>query len=164
MFANLQTRYVGLDIDVLHLYRDLDKVALEKLELERQIESFAPNLFYDRIILELAKERLEKFAFVGLVERLRESIQLLSYTFNWNLPSDYDSLNVGLNRPLREVISQEMLEIIHQNTLLDEELYQFATRLFERKYHQMVDDLVKTNHIWSRSQIIPSEFKPKYKP
>src|SRR6266571_6080643 len=83
--------------------------------------------------LERAKENLrEGFAFVGMTERLEESIVLLTQLLGVDLVP-YTSQKVNRERPRLEEVSKEERALIEQHNLLDLELYSFARDLFNRK-------------------------------
>jgi len=98
----------------------------------------------DRSLLELAKSRLERFAFVGLQDRFEESLRLLAYTFGWPLPDRTPRANVRRN--VREELSERTLARIHELTALDQELYDFAKQRFEAHTALLSDELVRERH------------------
>jgi hypothetical protein len=95
----------------------------------------------DEAFLELAKERLEQFAFVGLTERFQESVQLLTYIFDWKPINDIPVLNTAPIPSSRDSITQDTLVVIMERTQLDAELYRYAEQLFEAKWTQMQAEL-----------------------
>jgi hypothetical protein len=105
------------------------------MELERQMDWVAPNGFSDPQLLEIAKERLGKFVFVGLAERFDESYQLLSHTFGWPTPAASKALNVGTNRPNDNEIPQEAIDLIREHTQLDAQLYEAGKQIFVERYN-----------------------------
>ena len=88
--------------------------------------------------LEIAKIRLDEFAFFGMVERFAESIHLLFHTFGWS-EVEYAALNV---RPegASPTIDPRTLEIVRSLTELDHELYEYACGLFEKRIAQMIEE------------------------
>jgi len=91
----------------------------------------------DETRLEMAKQRLEQFAFVGLTERFDESIQLLSYTFGWDLLDEMPRINVSPTPSRSDTISEESRKMILKQTYLDQQLYQFAENLFNERISRM---------------------------
>ena len=92
-------------------------------------------------LLQLAKERIEQFVFIGITERLEESIKLLYYTFGWKLDDEIPSLNVSPLPTSLDSISQEALQAIEERTQLDAELYRFATELFKDRLKRINKEL-----------------------
>lgn len=118
IYGNLQTRFIGVD-STLEAGEGWDEVA-------------------NPAVLQRALERLETFTFVGLAERFDEAIEVLCYTFGWEIPKASRVLNVGTNHPAD--IPQEAIDIIRENTRQDQELYETGKRLFEQRYQQMLVD------------------------
>jgi hypothetical protein len=92
--------------------------------------------------LEKAKENLRKFAFVGLTERMQQSLNLLSYSFGW-LPRESITLNETPHRVKRSDLPADIVELIAEMNRLDLELYRYASQLFEERYALMCDTLKK---------------------
>ena len=96
-----------------------------------------PNALCHEALLVLAKQRLEQFAFVGLTERFRESVDLLTYTFGWDPVAEIPVLNAAPDPSSREAIPAPALDAITQRTRLDAQLYAYATELFEARLNRM---------------------------
>lgn len=88
--------------------------------------------------LELAKERLKTFDFVGITERFNDSLDLFSYIFNFYPISAYETLNVSPDREKRQEISPDLMARIAEVQKYDIELYQFGLKILEEKYQQML--------------------------
>ena len=99
--------------------------------------------FSERELLKLAKEHLDEFVFLGLVERFQDSMSLLSYTFGWTPIVEYQKLMVTSNRLCREALPQETIDIILEMNQLDVELYQYAQQLFESRFSHMKQELIE---------------------
>ncbi len=139
LYANMQARYIGLNMNYPEIIEKLASNQYQGLELEQQMEAYAPNGYFDPTILEQAQERLTNFAFVGLAEHFDKSIDLLAHTFGWELQQETRNLNIGVNRPAPSEISQDAIDIIRENTQLSSSLYEQARVIFEQRYNQMVD-------------------------
>ena len=100
----------------------------------------------DSVLLQVAKENLEYMAFVGMTEQFKASMQLLCHTFDWRMPQDIPQINSSPEPFDPSTLPPSTLEIIKEKTRLDAELYEFATRLFQERYQQMVDNLVEENY------------------
>ncbi len=138
LYVNSQTRYIAIDPNTVEIAKKLSPEALNTFELWRQMENFAPNGFSDPKLLESAKERLQKFAFVGLTEQFDDAVEVLCYTFGWSVPPAPKVLNVSPNRPTHDDIPQEAIDIIRENTQLDAALYEAGKELFNAHYDQML--------------------------
>ena len=88
--------------------------------------------------LDLAKQRLESFAFFGLTEKMWESILLLCYSFGWRPPDLLPVLNVA---PVTETSPSEYpeaaIDAIKERNSLDIQLYQWAEKLFNDRIREM---------------------------
>ena len=149
ILTNHQTKTLNLDVDMLSVIRTLK----EKGENGRTVgEIYRPEThIQDYDLIKTAKERLSRFEFFGIVERFEESLQLLYYTFGWFPIASIPKLNVGTNRKKIDEIPKETLDKIIDATRLDEELYNFGEQIFEKRYHQMIDDL-KSRYYESRHE------------
>lgn len=112
-------------------------------ELWRDPEQ-ARAVFGDRALLDLAKQRLERFAFVGVQDRFEEGLRLLAYTFGWPVPDRIPRENI--RRRSRETLAPRTLERIRELTALDQELYEFAGQLFEHRHATLTDELIEQRH------------------
>ena len=110
-------------------------------------------------MLTLAKERLEQFAFVGVTEMFRESLQLLTYTFGWEPVFNIPELNTGLQTNPFEGIPESTLEEIRKRTKLDAELHSYAKDLFTQRYSSMLNELLKIDYRRATGQLVDSERK-----
>lgn len=79
----------------------------------------------------------EKFIFAGIMERFDDSLELLNYVFNWDVPQDYSSVNVNPKRLKKSEISSSVIDAIREMNQLDIELYNYAVQLFEEQYKLM---------------------------
>jgi hypothetical protein len=83
-----------------------------------------------RVDLAVARRNLERCEFVGLTERLGESLRLLCRMCGWPEPDDVPHVNRTPTRPAAAAIEPEARAILEQWTALDAELYQFARELY----------------------------------
>lgn len=136
MIANFQTRALALDLDPVSMAASFDETALQASALEKALTTAMP-VSMSVALLDKAKERLARFAFVGLTERFHESVLLLCATFGWHPPDRYAALNFAPERLQRAQLSDATLAAIEEHTRLDAELYQFAQELFETRLAAM---------------------------
>ncbi len=117
-----------------HLIQDRlpETVALRR-EADRSFRS-AP----DDVLAELVLERLERFAFVGLTERMVDATRLLTYTLGWEPFDDVPRLNAAPERIRKDELAPATLEAIQDLTRQDARLYAHAGRLFEARFQRML--------------------------
>jgi hypothetical protein len=96
-----------------------------------------------RLPLDIAhgKRLLDDFEFVGLTERIQDSLLLMAYTFGWRPITEFQTFNVTPNRPRREQISPGIVERVRLLNALDAELYEHSRRLFAARLRRMADEL-----------------------
>jgi hypothetical protein len=82
--------------------------------------------------LDLALEGLERCGFVGLSERLEESVGWLARRLGWRDLTPVPHTNVTLERVQRDDLSTAALEALHEHTSIDRELYARAMARYER--------------------------------
>jgi FkbM family methyltransferase len=134
--SNFQARALALDADPFVLASTLSQEQLESYELERMLESIEFNLS-DKELLDIAKQNLEQFCFIGITERFEESLKLLCHTFNWSVTSEIQSTNVNNDRVAREKLSEEDMSILKKLNEADFELYEYAKNIFEKNLTRM---------------------------
>ncbi len=92
----------------------------------------------NRETLERAKANLESyFSFVGIVEKFDESLAVLKHLFAWNLSSYSMQRKSSPDVKPDETTRRE----IEKHNLLDQELYTFATELFEKLVGSLAIDI-----------------------
>src|SRR5690349_3248214 len=96
-----------------------------------------------RTTLNLARQRLKEIAFLGLVERFQDSLFLLSYTFGWRPIPDATHLNVTPEKDKWKPADPEALARIRDMVRLDLELYQFGQDIFEGRFNDMTQALLR---------------------
>lgn len=85
-----------------------------------------------REMLDLAKQHLDEFFIVGLVEQFDEWVTLLSTLFGWGAPF-YSRANVTRWRLSPQQLPADLIEWLHENNQFDFELYAYAKTLFQRR-------------------------------
>ena len=133
--VNAQTLFLAVDLDY-------EKLAKDPVGYGQAVVREYAGRKNDRELLSLAKSRLEQCVFVGLAERMRESLQLLSHTLGLYPRIEERKLNVSANRPSPNTLSGETLAAINRLTELDRELYDWAAPIFEQRFKAMVDSLL----------------------
>lgn len=133
-----KTHYVGRESDlyVEHFLKDSPILMNNHQCLFLSSFDREDPMITSEMHLASAKENLLKeFFFVGITERLEESLLALYMLMEWPIPDFIPRLN-STNLEL-ENVNDQMLEEIKQRNLLDIELYEFAQDLLNCKLKQM---------------------------
>lgn len=94
-----------------------------------------PSLSDDEA-LQLAKEHLASCEYVGIYEHMVESLDLLSYTFQWPQVDELPRENVTRKRVRVADLDRSMVARIRELSRLDAELYDYGLELFRRRRRQ----------------------------
>jgi len=86
----------------------------------------------------IAKKRIKQMHFVGIMERMDETMQLFSYTFDLDLLRYFPTFNYN---GYKHTISNQTIAAIKKYSEIDYELYEFAKTIFEERYQKMVAEL-----------------------
>lgn len=91
------------------------------------------------IHLEMARENLKNYFFVGLTERFDESIELLCRKMGWLVPQCVRRLNTSTKSSLDAVsdFPQKVIDGIKERNWADIELYNFAKELFADRIREI---------------------------
>ncbi|MBY4870418.1 sulfotransferase family protein [Burkholderia anthina] len=133
--VNTQTLFLAADFDYEKLMRDPVGYGREA------VKEYASRR-HDRALLDRAKKRLESFAFFGITERMRDSMNLLAYSMNFCPRFATPRLNTSSDRPVMHELSFEEVDAINELTALDQELYAWGCALFEERLGDMVRALL----------------------
>ncbi|MGH2810298.1 MAG: hypothetical protein ACRDIA_05390, partial [Actinomycetota bacterium] len=93
--------------------------------------------------LEIAKQSLREFEFVGILERLRDFLTLLAFRMHWP-PLDAPRVNVTRKRPTPQELDEKTLQHLSKLNELDLELYRFGCDLFEQRWAEMLDEILRS--------------------
>jgi hypothetical protein len=85
-----------------------------------------------------ARERLDRFAFFGLTERMGDSLRLLCHLFGWEGFETVPELNASPRRSSVDDIPDDTRYAIEEITLLDMELVRYARQVFQDRFAQFV--------------------------
>jgi hypothetical protein len=130
--TNFQVRSLASDFDPFAIAADLSPDQIANLEIERAIEVAVP-LRPDRELLELAKKRLLQMCFVGVTERMAESVSRVCNIFRWTPPDALETHNVGKGRIQSGQLPRRDLELLAELNKEDVSLYAFANELLDRE-------------------------------
>ncbi len=151
--VNAQTLFLAADLDYGKLSRDpvgYGQAAIKELAARRQ----------DRALLDLAKRRLESFAFFGITERMRDSMNLLAYALRFFPNFSVPRLNASSNRSGNDGLSAEEIDAVRELTQLDQELYTWACQLFEARMGEMMGSLLMERYQKSEAVVRKSWHGP----
>jgi hypothetical protein len=151
--VNTQTLFLAADLDYEALSRDpvgYGRAAIKGLAARKS----------DRALLDLAKKRVESFAFFGITERMRDSMNLLAFRFGFFPDFPVPWLNTSVNRSGMGELSTDELDAIRELTVLDQELYSWACQLFEERVEEMMRSLLMERYQRSESSIRQSWREP----
>lgn len=117
-----------------------------------RLDPFDPTIPMERH-LESAKEVLvNDFDFVGITERMDESIQLFCDLIGLEKPDEVPVHNTTESK--RPPYPQSILDGIAERNRFDQELYQFAQEIFEEQIQQRIALNFKIQPIEWRSEIV----------
>jgi hypothetical protein len=137
--VNAQTLFLAVDLDYSQLAQDPVGYG------QAVVKKYARRL-NDRALLDVAVRRLEDFVSVGITERMRDSMLMLSYQMDWNPDIVPPRLNVTPTTTTDQQISHETREAIKNITQLDQELYQWAVQRFDEHFAGMVSSLLTSRY------------------
>ncbi|WP_404604982.1 sulfotransferase family 2 domain-containing protein [Caballeronia udeis] len=141
--VNAQTLFLAVDLDY-------SKLAHDPVGYGRTVVKQYAQRSNDRSLLEIAKRRIEEFAFFGITERMQDSMCLLSYVMDFCPDPSTPRLNISSDRPSDQDVSPETIDAIREITRLDQELYDWACQIFEERFREMAKALVisryESNH------------------
>lgn len=84
-------------------------------------------------MLAAAKENLRRFAVVGTIERLDDTLALLRRRFGWRSPFVSEPRNVNPDRPLLSALPPATVAAIRARNELDWELWRYASELMDEE-------------------------------
>lgn len=151
--VNTQTLFLAADFDYEKLSRDpvgYGRAAVKEFAARR----------HDRALLDLAKKRLESFAFFGITERMRDSMSLLAHDLGFFPNFSVPRLNTSSNRSGHGELSADELDAIRELTALDQELYVWACQLFEERMGEMMRSLLMGRYQQSKTVTRKSWHEP----
>jgi len=138
--TNRQAHHIVADLDVMSMTKGLSKEELKNYFPHHQKEFYLLEMSEQKLF-EVAKNRIsEDFGFLGLVEKMEESLFLLHYTFGWKPVQNKLRENVAPQNQDAE-ISRDAMEKLMEMTKVDRKMYDFAGKLFYSRYSEMVSEL-----------------------
>lgn len=93
--------------------------------------------------LDLAKKNLASLDFVGIVEHMADSIDLISLDCGWPAVKKIPRENVTVQRLRKEEVSSDILRRIREISGPDLDLYDYGLSLYEKKKRQLLRECVQ---------------------
>jgi len=156
VFRNTQTRYLGLDCDVIKFTRSQSSKTKDDFRFDESLPLFENEMPREKM-LENAMRRLDKFEFVGISEKFQESMFLLYYTFGWMPINRSWKLNVSPVKKTKKDFTQKSIHILNDLNKLDTSLYAHGKKIFEKRYSEMLKNLKEHYYKESYSDLPFSE-------
>lgn len=128
---------INLDYGNLQIRTLIDKVRARHMN-RYEVREFTEQSSLTGI--EQAKKLLSEFLFVGISERMEESLLLAAYVLGIKPIESIPHLNVSENRPAAD---PHVYEKIASTSALDMEMYAFSQELFNQRYTAMMRDLLE---------------------
>ncbi|CAD5935575.1 tetratricopeptide repeat protein [Planktothrix agardhii] len=88
------------------------------------------EIWSDREVLEMAKQHLDDFNFVGIYERLNSDLTRLFQEQGWKLPEQLERVNATRERKQISEVDSHVIDVIRSQNALDIELYDYALNKF----------------------------------
>ena len=88
------------------------------------------EVWSDREVLEMAKQHLDDFNFVGIYERLNSDLARLFQEQGWQLPEQLERRNATIERKQISEVDSRVIDVIRSQNALDIELYDYALNKF----------------------------------
>ncbi|WP_155806200.1 tetratricopeptide repeat protein [Planktothrix agardhii] len=88
------------------------------------------EVWSDREVLEMAKQHLDDFNFVGIYERLNSDLARLFQEQGWKLPEQLERVNATVERKQISEVDSHVIDVIRSQNALDIELYDYALNKF----------------------------------
>jgi Sulfotransferase family len=128
--TNFQVRSLTASFDPVTIAESMSVPQLDAFELEKTLETTTPST-PDHVCVEHAMHRLKQMCFVGITERMTESVAVLCRTFNWAPPLQFRSLNVSDSRLKWSELRADDRDLLMQLNAEDLKLYAFANELLD---------------------------------
>jgi len=128
--TNFQVRSLTASFNPVSIAESMSVLQLDAFELEKTLETTIPST-PDHISVEHAMHRLKQMCFVGITERMTESVSVLCRRFNWAPPLQFRSLNVNDCRLKWSELCADDRDLLMQLNAEDLKLYAFANELLD---------------------------------
>ena|SRR3990167_2028391 len=144
VFENTQTRYLGMDLDIPKIVSQKYHNDYKKILFDSENEFVNPKVPYSELF-EKAKNNLQEFQFVGLKEYFSESLSLFAYTFNIKpFLGERFYLQNWTKKPDITELNSPIMKRIYELNRFDIKLYDYAKKIFSKRYKDMLEELQKT--------------------
>jgi hypothetical protein len=126
--TNFQVRSLTASFDPVSIAESMSVPQLDALALEETLETTTPST-PDHVSVDHALHRLKQMCFVGITERMTESVAMLCRTFNWAPPLQFRTLNVNDSRLNWSELCADDRDLLMQLNAEDFKLYACANEL-----------------------------------
>ena len=110
--------------------KSLEFINLQTWQLAFNIYNRPHEIWSDREVLEMAKQHLDDFNFVGIYERLNSDLARLFQEQGWKLPEQLERVNATIERKQISEVDSHVIDVIRSQNALDIELYDYALNKF----------------------------------
>jgi hypothetical protein len=110
-----------------------------------ELHAYLPG--HESELITRAKANLEACVMVGLTEYFHETLQLLSYIFGWQMPSELPRRNTAPDSFDVNTLTSEVLALIEPNIVYDRLVYEYGKALFFQQRSQMADELYAASQV-----------------
>lgn len=91
----------------------------------------------DEAILHICLDRIQQFALVGLTERFRDSVDLLTDMFGWETVTEIPRMNVTPESDKVNRIEADVISAIKERTQIDQQLYVYAEKIMDSRLDEL---------------------------
>ena len=88
------------------------------------------QIWSEEELLDMAKQHLDDFNFVGIYERLNSDLARLFQEQGWKLPEQLERVNATVERKQISEVDSRVIDVIRSQNALDIELYDYALNKF----------------------------------
>ena len=114
-------------------------------------------------LLQTALDHLNQCAFVGVAERMADSLLLLAYTFGWQPVTTFHSRNQAPQRTAADRLEPKHLEkIIRDYCAVDIQLYEHSKALYQRRLLLMLHRLYPVRLTPEQQRLLDNPPQPPY--
>lgn len=110
--------------------KSLEFINAQTWQLAFNIHNRPHEVWSDSEVLEMAKQHLDDFNFVGIYERLNSDLAKLFQEQGWQIPEQLERVNATVERKAISEVDSHIIDVIRSQNALDIELYDYALNRF----------------------------------
>lgn len=133
LVRNFQTRALSAIFDPVAVTTSLEPTPEQRYPLETYLETADSGLDDDTALM-LAKDLLTRCLFVGITERMQESVERLGHQLGIAAINKVDRLNTNPSGSMADRLSREEWTALASLLAADWDLYEFGLRLFAQGF------------------------------